>query len=265
MATWSVVATVREPIDVLRAFAAHHLLLGAERVHLYFDDPDDPNLWLFQNERRIIMESCDAAYWRRQGRARPEMIQDRQDINATGALRRCGSDWLVHTDADEFLITRGQVDTALDQIALQEAAVHVPRCERLRPRWRASSSRYDGLFKRTAKRRWLARRLHRLAIWLAYCEDWKLLRMGFFSHIHGKVFVRTGRSEMAHGSHACLRDGSPVEPWHQRSFILLHFFANNQDDWLRKLRFKRPRRLTNGRVRKNWGLVRLRASANGSI
>lgn len=100
---WEVVATVKEPLPLVAAFVAHHLKVGADLIHVYFDDPADPGYDLIVGTPRVNAIRCDGGYWSVRG-GRPPMHTDRQNANANDAADRCASPWILHCDADEFLI-----------------------------------------------------------------------------------------------------------------------------------------------------------------
>ncbi|EAQ14452.1 glycosyl transferase family 2 [Maritimibacter alkaliphilus HTCC2654] len=100
---WGVVATVREPIDLVLAFACHHLDMGAE-VTLFFDDPDDPAAAVLDGLDGVRVIRCDAAHWAALGWDRqPDIQTPRQNTNFRWAVAQGLADWLIHLDADEFL------------------------------------------------------------------------------------------------------------------------------------------------------------------
>lgn len=102
---WGVVATVREPVALIAAFALHHLALGAETVSLYFDDPDDPAADVLAGVDGVEVIRCTPGHWRRLHplRGRPHLKTHRQLSNVRHAFRTSRLDWLAHIDADEFL------------------------------------------------------------------------------------------------------------------------------------------------------------------
>ncbi|MEC7762886.1 MAG: glycosyltransferase family 2 protein [Pseudomonadota bacterium] len=100
---WAVVATVREPLDLVLAFACHHLDMGAE-VTLFFDDPDDPAADVLEQLDRVRVIRCDATHWAAMGwDRRPDIQTPRQNTNFRWAVSQGLADWLIHLDADEFL------------------------------------------------------------------------------------------------------------------------------------------------------------------
>ena len=98
-----IVTTLREPLPLTLAFVAHHLEQGVRCLHLYFDDPDDAAIGLLSTLRQVRVTVCDQIYWASRG-GRPAMIVARQTANAQHAQGHARSPWLLHCDADEFLI-----------------------------------------------------------------------------------------------------------------------------------------------------------------
>ena len=58
MPSWAVVATVKAAEEKVLAFVAHHLSLGAARIYLYFDDPDDPAHAAVAGLHRVTATRC---------------------------------------------------------------------------------------------------------------------------------------------------------------------------------------------------------------
>lgn len=124
MASWSLVATVKAPEDKVLAFAAHHLSLGADHLWLYFDDPDQPIPDPLAHHPRVTVSLCDAAHWTRVGKARPPQHQNRQTQNARFTYReKVSSDWIVHIDVDEFILTPRPIAAILDEAPAETIAM----------------------------------------------------------------------------------------------------------------------------------------------
>lgn len=101
---WGIVTTADAPAALLLCHAAYHLQAGAAEVHLFLDRAGDAGL----AARLGALPGCrvtvtDRAWWRGQGRRRPQLHQVRQTVNATAALGACGVDYLLHLDIDEYL------------------------------------------------------------------------------------------------------------------------------------------------------------------
>lgn len=186
--TWSVTATVREPSELVLAFVAHHLELGAEKVIIYLDDPDDPVRPLLVRTGRVNAVRCDEAYWSRvtNGRGRPDTQNARQAINATQAYRRVKSDYLLHLDADEFLHMARPFEEEVARLEGEEMWLRIPAVERC---WLAgddSEHVFSGVFRHPIRKA-------PLIVQRIYGEDLApYLANGLAGASHGKPLVRTG-------------------------------------------------------------------------
>ena len=189
--TWGVVATVKAPASDILDFAAHHLDLGARRVHVYLDAPCPEAEAALRAHPKCRVILCDDAYWRRRRKraGRPAAHQPRQSLNATHCLtRRPGVDWLAHIDVDEFLWPATPLPAQLAALPADCLSARVRPVEALAPdpddpppggtRWFKSCARLPG-----------RRREETAAI---YPGAGAHLDGGFLSHVAGKVFVRTG-------------------------------------------------------------------------
>ncbi|NJS39027.1 MAG: glycosyltransferase family 2 protein [Rhodobacteraceae bacterium] len=102
MVSWGLVTTVKAPEEQVLAFLAHHLSLGAARIWVYFDNPDDPAFDRVAALPRVTATRCTDVYWVLRG-GRHSRHQNRQARNARDAQKACKLDWLGHIDVDEFL------------------------------------------------------------------------------------------------------------------------------------------------------------------
>lgn len=146
--SWAVVATVQEPAPLVAAFAAHWLALGAEEVHLFLDGPSPEVEAALTGRPGVRLVVCDAAFWatrRREGR--PALVTGRQRFNANAVLREGRQAWLVHCDADEFLVPEAAI---AGQLAMLGPGVDFARIgvkERLWLRHSAPQTIFDGVFR----------------------------------------------------------------------------------------------------------------------
>jgi len=188
---WGVVATIKAPARDILNFAAHHLDLGAHRVHVYLDAPNPEAEAALRAHPKCRVILCDAGYWRRRRKraGRPEAHQRRQSLNASHCLqRRPQVDWLGHIDADEFLWPATPLPEQLAALPDATLSARVRPIEALAPdpgdpppagtRWFKSCARLPG-----------PRRAETQAIYPGHGAH---LNGGFLSHVAGKVFVRTG-------------------------------------------------------------------------
>ena len=61
--TWGIVATVDEPPQLVAAFAAHYLALGASEIRLYLDRPDPAAQHLLGRLAGVHVTVCNDQHW----------------------------------------------------------------------------------------------------------------------------------------------------------------------------------------------------------
>ena len=235
--TWGLVATIKAPARDILNFAAHHLDLGAHRVHVYLDAPNPPAQQALRAHPKCRVILCDDDYWRRRRRkGRPDRHQPRQSLNATHCLnRRPQVDWLAHIDVDEFLWPAPPLPAQLAALPEDTLSARVRPIEALAPdsadpppdgaQWFKSCARLQG-----------RRREQTDAIYPTYGPH---LNGGFLSHVAGKVFVRTGLPNISLRIHNAFRDkvmdDAPVE---LPETLLCHLHAPSWEDWQAAYRFR---------------------------
>ncbi|MBC7133668.1 MAG: glycosyltransferase family 2 protein [Roseovarius sp.] len=234
--TWGVVATIKAPARDILNFAAHHLDLGAHRVHVYLDAPAPEAEAALRAHPRCRVILCDAGYWARRRRGRPEAHQPRQSLNATHCLRhRPQVDWLAHIDVDEFLWPETPLPEQLAALPEDTLSARVRPIEALAPdpddpppegvQWFKSCARLTG-----------RRREETAAIYPAHGAH---LNGGFLSHVAGKVLVRTGLPGISLRIHNALRDNAPDPcPPELGGTRLCHLHARDWQDWRARLRYR---------------------------
>lgn len=236
MAGWSLVATIKAPEEQILAFAAHHLTLGADRLCLYFDDPETPIPAPLANHPRVTITLCDDAYWQRRGK-RPEKHQVRQSRNAAEAYRRCRSAWLAHIDVDEFILADRPVAEILADVAAETRVVKLEPFEAMH-----DPALPDDIFTARLFRGPLRKDFADLRP-LVLGEYEELLPQAMLSHSVGKVFFRTGIPGLSPRLHGAVLNGERI-PSSDRNpdMRVLHFHAQDRASWLAAL----PFRLTRG-------------------
>lgn len=231
---WGIVSTIKAPLDEVLAFAAYHLDLGATRLWLCFDDPDDPAAGVLENLPRITVLRCDAGHWARLGIARPPRHQNRQTANAQHVLRLCDLDWLLHIDVDEFLHSPRPVADALRDVRPNRPFVRVKAWEALH-----CPDMGDDIFTSSVFRAPLnsdAQAPHRSAVFGPYEP---LFPTGVMSHAVGKCFFRTDVPGLQAWLHGAALNGEKVPPGpHLPGMSLLHFHSQNRQDWLSRLPYR---------------------------
>jgi Glycosyl transferase family 2 len=236
MASWGLVATVKAPENKVLAFVAHHLSLGASRIWLYFDDPDDPAHAAVSGLRRVTATRCTDAYWASVG-GRHERHQNRQARNARHAYERGSIDWLGHIDVDEFIHTSRPVADCLDAVAAKTIAIKLEPFEAMHDPALSDDIYTARQFRGALSPRHAALRAQVLGRY----QD--TLRDGMLSHTAGKVIFRTGVPNLSPRLHSVLLGGERlVTRTAHPEMRLLHFHAQDRKAWTAAL----PFRLTRG-------------------
>lgn len=249
MTRWGLVSTIKAPLaDILR-FAAHHLDLGAHRLFLYLDDPDPEVEAILRAHPKIRVRLCDDAYWRAAPNGRPKKHQPRQTYNASQCYAKAQDvTWLAHIDVDEFLWPQDSVAAHL--AALPEAI----QTARLRPLEQLSDSdtAYKGFIPSGPERDRITARL--------YPTYGPFLKGGFLSHVAGKLFVRTGMTDIQFRIHNVFQgDDMNPGPAELPPVRLLHHHAPSWEAWQQSLAFRRAKgsyraELTPNRPREHGGV-----------
>lgn len=243
MASFSVVALMKEDAAIIRRFIDFYLRIGAERVFIYHDGPighlvadglDPAALAL----RGVDLIGCDEAFWRRETGQVPADIQQR--LRAAFALghARCTSDWLFICDADEFIFVRTPVAEVLAAVPSGVDAVGLGVAEAVWGPGEDIATPFGSTwFRRPGPR---GRRSHLEALRL-YGPLGLLFRRGILSHVGGKQFVRTRARFDEIRQHHSTRDGARVTvPLHEAvptlpvALELAHFDAISLGRWRTK-------------------------------
>lgn len=250
MTSWGIVATVKAPVGKIWAFAAWHLHLGATRIFLCFDDPDDPAIGHLDHPRLALLR-CDTAHWQPLG-GRPDRHQNRQSKNAAHVYRQAGLDWLAHVDVDEFLFPDRPMAQILSGLMPDQFLCRAEPFEAMH-----NPALPDDIYTATEFRGALKPRHTALRppVLGRYAE---VLPEAMLSHANGKAFFRTGVPGLSPRLHGAFRDGQRLEgPPFQPGLALLHFHAQDRAAWLAAL----PFRLTRGAYQYHPALQEFLASA----
>ncbi|MDD8022322.1 MAG: glycosyltransferase family 2 protein [Paracoccaceae bacterium] len=108
MDTWGVAALVDEPAALVAAFVAYHLDLGASEVHILLDRPNPEAQDLLAGVPGAFLHQAGEDGWAFNGvnKAPPRHL-GRQKYHASRILAETSLDWIVHCDADEFILPLG--------------------------------------------------------------------------------------------------------------------------------------------------------------
>ncbi len=225
MTRWGISATILAPTRDILAFAAYHLEAGAHRLYLYLDDDNRDAFAALKAHPKIRPVLCDDDWWNGK---RPKKHQVRQTQNATHAYnRRADVDWLIHMDVDEFLVSdRPVADTLADLPADQTTA-------RVRPMEQLAG---DG----TAFKAFVPNGPDRARIVAdLYPTYGAHIKGGFLSHLAGKVFTRTGLSDVRIQIHNAFQNDEMLKgPEDTPGMDLAHCHASHWDHWYKSYRYR---------------------------
>lgn len=227
---WRVAAILNEPLPDTLRFAAWYLDEGADRLTLFFDNPQDPAIGVLGSHPRIDCIACTPQFWEDLGLTQDARFPKRQNAALTSAYRAQTDGWFLNVDADEFLFVEGR--SIGDMLAEQPAdvqAVRIITAELVKPR----EPRSETLFRRPMERD-AARRV--------YGEHAGLFgprRQGLVGHPQGKSATRAGLGNANVRQHWVELPGSgrATEALLDagQSCYLLHFIGQGYEVWRAKL------------------------------
>lgn len=233
LGSWSVTATVAEPVELLVAFACHHLALGASEVRIYLDKPTGEAKRQLRRIPGVVVIPCNRTYWSTQwDMEAPERLMLRQRRNALHAYRETSADWLANIDTDEFLYAPTRIDTVLSQVPQEDDYVVMPNVERVFRSGEVNSI-FSGVFRIRSPHR--QRRNDEI-----FGEINKFTRSGFSGYVIGKSFLRTGR-RMVPGLHRPFRNersddlSSDLKQSNVSLPLVCHFDGLTPLHWISKL------------------------------
>ncbi|MEP2030062.1 MAG: glycosyltransferase family 2 protein [Paracoccaceae bacterium] len=228
MTKWGVVATVKAAHTDVLNFAAHHLDLGAHRLYVYLDGPAPETYATLKAHPKIRVTACDAVFWQKNGGWRPKKHQVRQIRNATHAYqRRTEVDWFAHIDVDEFLWPAAPIADLLKALPPDVQCARTYPIELLA----GSNDAYKGRIPDNANRAAIAAEL--------YPTFGEYLKGGFLSHVAGKLFYRTGITDLDVRIHNIFQ-GETMNPGETLlpQIELCHHHATSWDNWRSAYRYR---------------------------
>ena len=230
--TWGLVSTIKAPTGAILNFAAHHLDIGAHRIHIFLDEDCPEARRALAAHPRCTVTVTDDGYWAKR-RQRPDKHQARQTVNATRAYRRRpGVDWLAHIDVDEFLHPEGaSLAGQLDALPQGARTVRVRPIEALAQINGDAPQLFKGCHPRQSPRNTQTEEI--------YPTYGALLNGGFLSHVAGKIFVRTGQEKVSLRIHNAFDEAGQIANDHDLTEThLCHFHAPSWEAWQSAYRFR---------------------------
>ncbi len=230
----TVVAVLREPLQFTLRFVAWYLELGAARLDLYFDDPNDPAIALLETVDRVSATRCTPEFWRSIGVDPETRFGRRQNRALTHAYKTARTAWVLNVDADELLWLGGS--------NLRRYAARQPeevRAVRIQP---AEAAQTDAPDDQNCT--WFRVPMRPRHLQLVYGEDQALFRgrAGMVGHTEGKSMIRTGLNVSRVRQHwAVDTEGKPIVDkvvGKRQQALILHFLDNGYEHWRRKVNWR---------------------------
>ncbi|MDX5401774.1 MAG: glycosyltransferase family 2 protein [Rhodobacterales bacterium] len=232
---WGTVSLVKASLPRIAGFAAHHLDMGADRLHIHLDAPHPEAVAFLSGHPKIAVTTCDDAWWAGQKKPRMKTHQLRQAWVATQTYQSNDLDFLAHIDVDEFILAPEGFRDSLAALPADIAAVHLPPAELL--------AGTDDRFKLTPRQAGQ----DKAVLEDIYPNFGGHLRGGFISHREGKLIARCGIPSIRVGLHALLLNGHPASNRMALPGVLLgHAHAPDWETFMQHLEF----RMTQGSYRK---------------
>jgi hypothetical protein len=229
-ATWHVASVLKEPLNVTLRFVAWYLDQGAERITLFFDDPQDPAIGVLSDTPEVTCIACTPDFWDTLGLSPEVRFTKRQNAAITSAYRRQRDGWLLNVDSDEFLALReGRVSDLLAAQPDEVQAVRVLTAELVQP----VPARDDMQF-RCPMERDVARRVYQ-----GNTRFFGPRRKGLMGHPQGKSLTRAGLKRARLRQHWAEIPGQgrahEVELGAADGAYLLHMIGEDFATWRKKV------------------------------
>lgn len=242
---WGICTTAKAPLQEILAFIAWHKHLGASHIWVHLDDADLAKGEILNGIDGVTAVLCDADYWARNKKGRPDAHQARQSYNMRQVYKLNALPCIAHIDVDEYLYPHRDLDeilTGWDSGPLLRAApaeaLHDP-------------SLPDDIFTARQFRRPFPKDLPAQARQEILGEYEGIIPKNILSHSVGKAFFRTGIPRLRPRIHGAFVDQKRLKAPFHPDLTVLHFHAQNKEEWVANLH----RRATRGAYRSNEVLV----------
>ncbi|WP_028687415.1 glycosyltransferase family 2 protein [Pseudomonas fulva] len=190
--SWSVATTVRAPEYQINNFLEHYVGLGADKIYIFFDDPEFTAYDADRFAGRVISFVCNDKYWETAYKAppmaerigRPDAVEIRQGVNALFAREVMTSEWLLHVDVDEFIYAKKDVSEVLSVYPATVFSVLLRTLEAVYDSVKPEGKETDTLyFKKSVQQKELLEEIYP-------SELLKCATNGLWGTIIGKSFIR---------------------------------------------------------------------------
>lgn len=212
--------------NLITAWVAHHLDLGADRIHLFLDHQSPELMNTLPDHPRLTKTLCDTAFWQSLSGSRPDLIANRQCAVFQSVLDASTADFVFHIDVDEFLSGQGSLAHSLSLVDPAADCVVLTSMERVHMGAEDPDDIFSGAFRRQHGA------MHQPQVDAADGPCAPFLQWGMTAYAGGKSGLRTGRN-LTVGVHYPRplrpRRSAPLWGWE-----LLHFDGLTQRHWTGK-------------------------------
>lgn len=224
--SWEICGLAHEAPDLVLAWTAHHLSLGATRVSLFLDRPNPRVSAALKAHSRVTVTDCTDWFWTRRTRGRPKSPEARQRTVLQRTLDTSRCDWVLHLAVDEFLDTSVDLVKALATQPDHVDFVSLKALERVHIAPPETGTIFDGVFRR---QNGLGKQA---AVDAADGAAAPCLHKGMSAYAAGRAALRTGRKLVTglHGPAAAEKSRAGQLP----DVDLLHFDGLTPKHWVAK-------------------------------
>ncbi|KUI97006.1 glycosyltransferase family 2 protein [Vibrio sp. MEBiC08052] len=245
----AVVATVADDISRIDYFIRYHLSVGFERIYLYFDDPQDPAIYVAQLYPQVYVQVMDEA-WRQQSilflsqfnpsdaAAYEDEVMIRQETNVRLTIelaRKEQMQWLVHIDSDELFYTREiHIQAHFEKLNQKQIKNVIYRNLEALIHSRPNTKPFN-------RRIYFKKNYFKNNVWEFSSQQREFLQAHqikpeYYFHFYqnGKSAVHLSAEITIDSVHFFNTEQEPTAEWHQDDTCILHFPCPTLDSFIKK-------------------------------
>ncbi len=214
--SFCVMALTDDRLDVIKKFVAYYLDQGADRISLYFDNPDSKLIKKFNHLDRVECHRCTEDFLKGLRRYLDHAGPAQNSI-ATFAYNNLQEDWLVRVDIDEYMHFPGRkIEDVLAQQPKSTEVFRPPVAEMLN-----TKKKNGALYFRKKMNAETVRNIYGDELDLAMQAQ-----QGLAGHVESKVAIRKGLKNTVVMEH------EPFQmSWFERNY------KQFQQQWIRRKRY----------------------------
>ena len=225
----TVAAHLRGSVQGTLHMVQWYLHQGADRLVLYFDNPQDAAIPLLADMPRITCVPCTPAFWKKQGAPLTLSLAERRDLVLERAYEGVADGWFLGVEADELALLDGR--TLAEEAFAQPGdirAFRLPSAERLET---------PGLTDTVHFRIAMPRPVQAAVYGALACVMYP--RAGMMSPVTGRTVLRAGLDARPRADHWLDRTAGGVicdrlvTP--QEGGFILQYLPEGYESWLGKL------------------------------